>query len=159
MALADRSFNAVEIKANSLLPPERSKTFHGRDVFAPVAAQLACGASPNVFGNPIEQLETIDFAEKQTPNGWQGIVLSIDRFGNVITNFSVHNHVALHGSPSKIQIAGMEVERFYPTFGAAPPNTLFAYFGSSGYVEIGMNGASAASVLEIQLGSDIFLKP
>ena len=68
-----------------------SRTFHGRDVFAPVAAHLARGVPPPRFGKLISDYERGDFAVP-TPNGprrWTGRVLKVDRFGNLITNFAV----------------------------------------------------------------------
>ncbi len=78
-----------------------SRTFHGRDIFAPVAAHLARGVPPPRFGKLISDYERGDFAAP-TPNGprrWTGRVLKVDRFGNLITNFAVDEFSARRERP------------------------------------------------------------
>lgn len=159
MVLFGRSFRTVEITKPPSLPYPTSQTFHGRDVFAVVAGQLAAGSvSPNHFGTAITDL-CIGFAfeEISTENGWQGLVLSIDQFGNVITNFSAQRHSELPSTHFVIEGDQGGVQAFYRTFGEAPPETPFAYFGSSGFVEIGMNRGSAARVLNVEVGDPLVL--
>src|SRR5438270_625263 len=88
----DRSPKTREIANRDLWLPVLSHTFHGRDIFAPVAAAVASGAArPADVGPLISEIQLLtDFEpEEIVPHFWRGTVLSIDRFGNVITNFSV----------------------------------------------------------------------
>ncbi len=85
----DAAQTKVRVISNpKVMRPEVSRTFHGRDVFAPAAAHLATGVAPGRFGNLIhdsvrfEGLQPVEVAE----NRWSGLVLKVDRFGNLITN-------------------------------------------------------------------------
>jgi S-adenosylmethionine hydrolase len=136
-------------------PPNPSPTFHGRDIFAPAAATLACNlAAPSdagpVFTSPLRlaNLEPILIASGL----WRGIVLSVDRFGNVITNFQPSSH------PLSLEVAGKEIREFRSTFSEAPPGLPFVYLGSSGYLEIALNQQSAATLLGVASGDTISLR-
>lgn len=157
----DKNAIAHEITNRELWLPNPSATFHGRDIFAPVAAAVASGgaAAENVgpLLSKIEQLSNI--GPEQIERGvWRGIVWSVDHFGNVITNFPAIDFARIADSPFTLHFRAHEVTEFRPTFGDAAPGLCFAYFGSSGYVEIGINQASAAAVLEIKPGDRIQLR-
>ncbi len=135
-----------------------SDTFHGRDIFAPVAGSLA--ASPALFdevGPACAAFTTLPDLEPQfiSDGMWRGRVLTVDRFGNVITNFPVDRF-----QPGAFHIeTGREVVRiFCKTFGEAPAGVCFAYFGSSGFVELAINQQSAAHRLQIQPGDPVSLR-
>lgn len=159
LAAIPNEYQAVEIVNFPPVNGQRSQTFHGRDVFAPVAARLAAGAAlPGAFGPRIDRLQAGPaLHERQTNRGWHGVVLSIDRFGNVITSFGAKVHAAIAEIPFRIQAGSDSVDRFYPTFGAAAAGVPFAYFGSSGFVEIGVNRGNASSALNIKIGDDLLL--
>jgi S-adenosylmethionine hydrolase len=135
--------------------PGPSSTFHGRDVFTPLAAALASGtARPEDAGPTIAKIELLpDIDPMETePGVWCGKVLSIDRFGNLITNFKV-----LRGSFS-LTIGNSDITEFRQTFGEAAEGLIFAYPGSSGYLEVGMNRRSAAALLQVGPGDNITLR-
>jgi S-adenosylmethionine hydrolase len=75
-----------------------SATFHGRDIFAPVAAHVAAGIPPARMGKPIEDYLRLEFAtpRRSGERTWSGSVLKIDRFGNIVTNFHVRDFPDLH---------------------------------------------------------------
>jgi S-adenosylmethionine hydrolase len=135
--------------------PEPSSTFHGRDVFAPLAGALASGAARPEDAGPtiakIQLLPNVDPIEIE-PSVWRGKVLSVDRFGNLITNFRT-----VHGSFS-LTIGRSEITAFRQTFGEAAEGLVFAYPGSSGYLEVGMNRRSAAALLQAAPGDNITLR-
>jgi len=136
--------------------PNASQTFHGRDVFAPAAATLANGLPPEDAGPKVHDPVLLpDLKPIETHAGWQGKVLNVDRFGNIVTNFPVGTATQ---SRFKLESAGATVSDFRRTFGDAPPGLCFAYFGSSGYVEIGMNRQSAAAHLGIRPGDTVTLR-
>jgi len=147
-----------EISNEALMLPTPSATFHGRDIFAPAAAAIACGAAkPDDVGPVIAQpvLHADLFPRQMGPNLWRGTVLSVDRFGNIITNFKAADYSGLSSQPFALRLAGFEINQLVQTFGDATTGLCFAYFGSSGYVEIGMNQQSAADLLKVKDGEPI----
>jgi S-adenosyl-L-methionine hydrolase (adenosine-forming) len=135
-----------------------SSTFHGRDIFAPSAAALAAGAArPEDLGPVLSRIEILPGLEpKQIDEHlWHATILSIDRFGNAITNLKRDRFYHVSFTPFTLQAGPQRVTAFHEAFGAAPPNVPFVYFGSSGYLEIGMNQSSAAAALELRPGDGI----
>lgn len=154
----DETSKCFEITRADLMRPEVSATFHGRDIFAPVGAAVACGkvlpgeVGPEIFdwvnldGLAVEQLDDMT---------WHGRVLSIDRFGNVITNFRSSAFPFLRSEEFEIAVAGQPVTSYGQTFGEIAPGEIFAYPGSSGYIEIGINQGSAALRLRSASGQSV----
>jgi S-adenosyl-L-methionine hydrolase (adenosine-forming) len=129
-----------------------SQTFHGRDIFAPVAAHLARGVPLESVGPRVH-----DFMTKSVPEPTVvgdkiiGTVLRIDKFGNVITNLQrTHLH-----DPFTIRIAGRPVTRLCSSFSEGDRGELFAVEGSTGYIELALNQESAADRLNVQRGAEI----
>ncbi len=157
----DRAAKSREILNRDLLLPSVSATFHGRDVFAPVAGALASGkATPADVGNLIDEPIILTDLEPQkaASNIWRGVVLSVDHFGNVISNFtSVEFRAALQNSFT-ISAGVGRINAVRSSFGGAPSGLCFAYLGSSGFIELGMNQASAASHLQVKPGAVVHLE-
>ena len=153
--------NAREITNQMLQGDTVSSTFHGRDVFAPVAAAIASGAAkPADVGAEVAGtvlLPNIE-ARAQDPGEWHGIVLSVDRFGNVITNLTSAACPDIVRSGFSLQIGNRRITTFRPTFGAAGENQVFAFFGSSGFIEIGIKQQSAAAHLNARPGDFVALR-
>ena len=150
-----------EISNKELMLPSPSSTFHGRDVFAPAAAALACGqAKPDDVGPVIAQpvLQADLFPRQMAPGHWRGIILSVDRFGNIVTNLKSADFPELPSRPFILRLAEFEVTEIVETFGSATTGLCFAYFGSSGFVEIGMNQQSAAELLKANGGEPLELQ-
>ncbi|HTS28616.1 MAG TPA: SAM-dependent chlorinase/fluorinase [Bryobacteraceae bacterium] len=132
-----------------------SQTFHGRDIFAPVGAQLALGVRPVKFGKVIHDPIRLDF-EKPRPNGrrsWVGRILKVDRFGNCITNFHEREFGELVQKGFTLAIGMTEIERLARTYAEAKPGDLCVIAGSSGYLEVSVNQGSAARQMGCQTGS------
>jgi S-adenosyl-L-methionine hydrolase (adenosine-forming) len=123
-----------------------SRTFHGRDVFAPSAAHLAAGESPSGFGSVFTEYVRPAFARaaKIGEGCWRGSVLKIDRFGNVITNFRASDFPGLERRPFSLSLASAEVKAFATHYAERGKGELFVIAGSSGFLEISMAQASAA---------------
>jgi S-adenosylmethionine hydrolase len=156
--ILDRDKRAVvrEITNRDLWLPSPSQTFHGRDIFSPVGAHLASGkAQPADVGAVLERPERFrDISPRQIQTGvWEGVILSKDHFGNLITNFLP----SIAGNKFLIDVNRHRINKLYKTFGEATPGVLFVYHGSSGYLEIGMNQQSAAHALGIAPGERITL--
>jgi S-adenosylmethionine hydrolase len=132
-----------------------STTFHGRDIFAPAAAHLACGTTLDQMGEPVApaKLASLEILAPQPhPDGyWQGRVLHIDHFGNLITNFWLSDA----NSPGTITAKGHRIEELSRTFGDVAPGKLVAYTGSSGYLEIAIRDGHAARTLGMDIGDQV----
>ena len=146
-----------ELSNESLWLRDRSNTFHGRDIFAPVAAYLASGqALANDMGRELYLPVTADEWEpvQQGPDLWRGMVLNVDRFGNVITNF----RTAHFGHRLKVGFSLEKISDLRATFAGAEPGKCFVFSGSSSYLEIGMNQGSAAEHLGLRPGNAVHLQ-
>ena len=155
MVLASaRNAKIREITASRYFREPVSNTFHGRDIFAPVAAHLAKGLAFARVGKPLTDPVTGDFAKPtQLPDGrWRGTVLSVDSFGNIITNFKWARRAF------SVKLASRTLTNYSATYASAPGSTPFVIEGSSGYMEISINKSSAAATLKIVPGTTVTLK-
>ena len=136
-----------------------SRTFHGRDVFAPVAAQLASGIAPTQFGKLIDDYLQLTFHRPtQTgKNAWTGTVLKVDRFGNLITNLHLDDFPNLQVRPFRLLAGRQPITRLALTFTESSPGELFVLVGSSGYLEVATNQGSAAKQLGCGAGAAVEL--
>lgn len=156
LALAqDPGLEAVHLLEPRFRLPKVSATFHGRDIFAPAAAHLACGADLREMGPsiPIADLCTLPTLrpERDESGTWQAQVLHVDRFGNLVTNL-----MAGEANPPLVILAGgQRIKGLSRTFGDVEQGELLAYEGSSGYVEIAVRGGSAAERLDLDVGAPI----
>jgi S-adenosylmethionine hydrolase len=136
--------------------PEISNVFHGRDIFAPVAAHLASGIPLISLGTSIKDPMIIKIPEpKPTPNGWIGQVIHIDHFGNLSTNLN-SNHL----NPSKeviISIKERKIVGLVSTFSERPMGTLVALIGSAGSLAISVVNGNAAQCLHASVGDNLEL--
>jgi S-adenosylmethionine hydrolase len=137
-----------------------SATFHGRDVFAPVAAYLAKQVDSDKFGDEIE--DYVRFAApRPKPTGenrLRGVVLKVDRFGNLITNVSAEDAPALFtGEPGafKIVIGSREITQIRTTYAEGAPGEVFGVLGSMGYLEIVANRAPASQLTGASKGAEV----
>lgn len=132
-----------------------SRTFHGRDVFAPVAAHLAAGVAPARMGKRIDDYLRPSFAGPQRTGKrtWTGIILRIDRFGNLVTNFHKDDFPQLDRRNVSMAIGPVEVTSLAGTYAESAPGELFLIAGSSGYLEVSMNQGSAASRIGCESGA------
>lgn len=136
-----------------------SRTFHGRDVFAPSAAHLAKGVPPSRFGKTIRDFVRIDFpSPRKTGNRtWSGIVLHVDYFGNLITNLPAAEFEAVTTSSFELVIQAQKITRFAQSYSEGQPGELLLAAGSSGYLEVATNQSSAASKLRSKAGTPVKL--
>jgi S-adenosyl-L-methionine hydrolase (adenosine-forming) len=137
-----------------------SRTFHGRDIFAPAAAHLAKGVKPAQFGKQITDHVQI---EGLTPsplanNAWRGTILKVDHFGNLITNFHIDEFYALNTNPFVMRAGRTKIRRLALTFSDTARGELAVIVGSAGYLEITANQASAAEELGCGAGAPVDLQ-
>ncbi|OGP58342.1 MAG: hypothetical protein A2V67_03960 [Deltaproteobacteria bacterium RBG_13_61_14] len=132
--------------------PRVSATFHGRDIFAPVAGHLAKGADLESLGEPIFDPKKLPRPEpKVLPDRIVGEVIHVDRFGNLITNIPSE----LIPSRSTIRIMGKDIPGLSPHYQSAPAGVLLALIGSTGLLEISLPEDSAAQRLKAWTGQAV----
>jgi len=129
-----------------------SQTFHARDVFAPVVAYLAKGVAPEKFGEAIVDFSRLELPEPTlvNPSTLRGVVLKVDRFGNLVTNMTPQNAGPLFQTPPppfRIVVGKHEIRSLKAAYADGVPGELFAILGSMGYLEIAAWQASAARAL------------
>ena len=134
-----------------------SATFHGRDVFAPVAAALSKGVSPEQLGAEITDYVRLPYLNAKLSAGKTvgAAIIHIDHFGNCITNLTPDDITeAMIKTGVSLTLNGRRITSFRRFFaeGADAPNELFAIWGSSGYLEIAAYRASAAQLLGAERG-------
>lgn len=148
-----------EITNRKLGRPELSDTFHGRDLFGPVAAHLLTGTKVNEVGPPIRDFMDLDFgAPKGKPGGFDGVVITRDRFGNVVTNIprSVAEKAWKLGDILQVTIGGYEMTVPYVrTYGQVESGEFLVSISSSGFVEVSRREASAAAQLDASPGMPV----
>lgn len=135
-----------------------SNTFHGRDIFAPVAAWLSKSWQTASFGDAITDFVRFAIPKpKVSGNTTKGIVLRVDNFGNLITNLTVEDVPALIAPDAKftIRVGNAAVTKIVPTFAQGAAGETFAIIGSSGYIEICVNKGSAARTVGAGRGAEV----
>jgi hypothetical protein len=140
--------------------PDRSATFHGRDIFSPVAAHLASGVAVEELGPAVEpstcaRIAMFRNAPLDNGTGWKGEVVSIDHFGNVITSFEASMAA---GDPAWRAAAGTSGQLpIVHTYGEVKPGEPLAYAGSSGMIEIAVRNGNAGKELGIGEDTPVYL--
>lgn len=138
-----------------------SKTFHGRDVFAPLAAWLSKGWQTAAMGEEIQDYKRFALPRPKAGDGaLKGVVMRVDAFGNLVTNFRQEDLLngAASGSELKLQIGTHAVTRLVDTFALGNANEPIAYFGSNGYMEVAINKGNAAKTLGLGRGAAVTLQ-
>jgi S-adenosylmethionine hydrolase len=140
--------------------PNVSATFHGRDVFAPIAGALSIGIRPEQLGEEIQDYVRLPELRPKFSAGKaiEAAIIHIDRFGNCVTNLTPdYLTESMIEAGASILLNGQKINafrRFYAKEGA-PPGELFAIWGSAGYLEIAAYCASAAQLLGARRGQAI----
>ena len=132
-----------------------SRTFHGRDIFAPVAAHVATGVPAARLGKLIhDHLKSSSWKPQRTgKRTWTGQVLHIDRFGNIVTNFHASDFPDLETRNVSLTIGPQQVSVVARTYAECSSAELFLIVGSSGYVEVSVSQASAARAIGCETGA------
>lgn len=141
------------------VPTAASPTFHGRDVFAPAAARIAMGAPIDALGPPAESpvIRRTPEARRLGNGAIQGEVISIDRYGNAITNIVAFPATqSREGEQTFVEVSGrtIPVARAYAD---VHPHGALALCGSSGLLEIAVRDGNAAQTLSLSRGSTVTL--
>ena len=142
---------AIELTEHSYWRPNPSTTFHGRDIFGPVAAHLASGVPFQNLGRPAADLHELHLPQ---PRGLEGEVIHVDAFGNLITNLPAaslppHFQVLVHGRTAPAA----------QHYAAVQPGELLALVGSAGLLEISARDASATTLTGATRGTPVHVEP
>jgi S-adenosyl-L-methionine hydrolase (adenosine-forming) len=157
MSLALSQENVLEIRRienETFLRQPVSGTFHGRDVFAPVAARLTQGVMLDAIGGKLPDYVRLEWVQPKAVGGLlRGEIIHIDRFGNCITNIGAAVKVT-----GKVRVAGTVECEFRRAYSEVAPNQPVALIGSTGFLEIAVNGGHAAQLLGLKIGDPVELK-
>lgn len=135
----------------------RSSTFHGRDVFAPVAAALATGTPPASLGPEVSAMQTLAVPEVHREGGQlRGQVIYVDGFGNLVTNLTPG---ALPAGAVVLRVGTVRVRGVAPAYSAVGPGETVAVVNSWGLIEFAIRDGSARTVLDARVGTAVVVEP
>lgn len=157
--------DSVAIQNSAYYLPEVSNTFHGRDIFAPVAAHLSLGVSLEDIGPPVQTLVQLPIQVPELTDGvLTGQIVKIDRFGNAITNISETAIARLKSASTggrstyEIRVGSIRLHRFNRAYAESGVGKPLAIIGSSGLLEIAINGGNAKEGLGIKWGDPVVVQ-
>jgi S-adenosylmethionine hydrolase len=137
----------------------RSTTFHGRDIFAPVAAAIAAGTSASVLGVEVPEIHRLDVPSPVEEDGHlRGQVIYVDHFGNLVTNVGIET---LPGSSERrwaVRIRDAHIRGIVPSYAAVAPRELVAVVNSWGLVEVAVRDGSARERLGAGVGERVLFE-
>jgi S-adenosylmethionine hydrolase len=136
---------------------EVSATFHGRDVFAPVAAHLSLGIKPMAFGHKIHSLEGLGFERPAIKEGkLVGEILHVDTFGNLVSNVDEEGLFRFtRGHPLVIRVGGKTIRGLKRGYWEGKKDELIALLGSTGFLEISIRESRAEKALKVKRGDPV----
>ncbi len=135
-----------------------SNTFHGRDVFAPIAAHIAAGGEPEEIGPMVDDVVRLSFPVVLQEDGVvTGEIIHIDRFGNALSNI---RRTDFHGSTKActVTLGSLEFDRISTTYGTSDPGTPVVLFDSSGFLEVAVNRMNASHAFGIKQGDTLTVR-
>ena len=145
-----------EVRNEKLFLRPVSCTFQGRDIFAAVAGALLAGTPASQLGPSLKEWKKIPFPQvRKTPQGVRGEILTMDRFGNLVTNLAPQD---LPPPPIAFQVASTRLYGLSSSYSEAAKGRPLAILGSSGFIEISTREASAAEKLRLKPGDAVEAK-
>ena len=146
----------VSVEDRSLFRSDVSSTFHGRDIFAPVGAALACGTALEDLGPEIESIQRLDVPTPRREAGSvRGEVLYVDPFGNLVTNVIAGEWTESELARVVVYVGGAVIRGLSRAYSDVAAGMLLAYVGSAGFLEVAVNRQSAASRLAADVGTPV----
>jgi len=178
-ALAElRDWQAVALDETLIAPGGLSATFHGRDLFAPAAARLACGQPLTTLGRPVADLITLPVpALSVTPHAFSGEIIYIDHFGNAVTSIGTCRWGAdgrltltprlqpdaapVTFDPARVTltVGGRRFTRIARTYTEVQPGSPVPLINSAGQLEIAVNQGNARKILGLAVGDRVTVLP
>jgi S-adenosyl-L-methionine hydrolase (adenosine-forming) len=160
-ALDHAGWRAVALDSEEHRLPDVSRTFHGRDIFAPAAGHLASGVPLERLGLEVPDPVRLPLpAARRGPDGVLGEVLDIDHFGNLVTSVTAEDLRSLEARGGvAVEVAGRCLRGAVAAYAAVEPGQAGALIGSVGRLEIFVRGGSAAAVLGASRGVPVRVRP
>lgn len=151
----------VRLTGRRFFREEVSPTFHGRDIFAPVAAHLSLGADPGAFGVELERLASIDMPLPARKDGFVfGEIIYVDTFGNLITNMKKEDFFNVADvERMEVSVNGLIIKGLKSTYSSVARGEPAALISSAGYLEIAVNSGRASKYFNAGAGSRVVLAP
>jgi S-adenosylmethionine hydrolase len=148
----------VELTVRALWRHPVSPVFHGRDVFAPVAARLAAGTPLHQVGDAIDAIAPypIRAPQRRPDGGVTGHLVHVDRFGNVVTDIA---RDLLPRGRFQVEIGDLTVARQVSYYAEAKKDEIVSLIDSAGYLELAMRGLRAADLLNATRGTIVEVHP
>jgi len=141
------------------IPVPDGISFLARDLLAPLAARLAEREALSSLGPEVTDWRRIALPQPQAvAEGWQGEVLFVDSFGNVVTNFTRAQIAAAPAPPPTLHLGSTAIASWCSDYSQAPPEELFLLWGADGWLEISLLRASAAQRLDARAGTTLILR-
>lgn len=149
-----------EITEKKYMMKQISSTFHGRDIFAPVAAHLSLGIKASIMGKEINQYKEIEFGNvEKKDNEVKGNIIFIDAFGNAITSIPTDMLHVKQGDLLTIVIGEREIKvRYFASYGYAERGEILITPSSFGFFEISCREGNASSILHVSYNESIVLR-
>lgn len=159
-ACGSRFDAAVELRNRRYRLVPESRTFHGRDIFAPAAAALASGVPLLRLGPRRREVLRLPFpAVSEGRRGRRGEAIAVDRFGNVVTNLDEKLTRSRWGARRLVAVAGGRRIPVVEAYGAVRPGAPLAVFGSAGFLELSVREGRADRGLGLRRGSRVAVEP
>jgi len=149
-----RAADGIDAVVELPLPEDASRTFHGRDVFAPAAARLAAGEELESLGRRIDDISRCEARWRRDGETWIAPVLWIDRFGNLISDLPASEIPSSCG----VEIGELRLDRLQTHFAEVERKEFLAYVGSSGTLEVAVREGDAAARLGARRGTPMFVR-
>ena len=151
----------VELTERRYARPTVSRTFEGRDRFAPAAAWLANGIQLPALGRAVSDFQRLDISQASVDDGARlinGAVMRIDRFGNLVTNIDRKTFEKFGREGVQISAGGAVVGRIVATYSEIQSGEVCALFGSTDHLEFAANSGSAADILGLVRGATVEIR-
>lgn len=154
-------FTVFEIANTEYMLPVVSHTFHGRDIFAPVAAHIADDVSPEEIGDEISDYVDLDFGSGTIKHdAAEGKIIYVDGFGNLVTNIDGDNFLKRISYGVKVMLSVADYQEIIPfaeTYGQTDKEELLVTVGSHGFVELSVNQGDAAQTLDVKRDTPVII--
>jgi S-adenosylmethionine hydrolase len=156
--LLDKAQILRRVENAALFLPEISGTFHGRDIFAPVAGRLLAGLDPKELGPEENDPVTIQWSEpSHNRDTIEGCIIYIDVFGNLVTNITRAHIDRLGLKKPRVFLCGKEIGEPQPSYAIKSKGEPLAIFDSFGQLEIAVNQGNAAEIYGVGTGDEVIV--
>lgn len=149
------------LRVLSLIPPPAGSTFHGRDIFAPLAGLTSLKGIEEMAGEKLSPilLKSLQPVVDRKAHSLTGKIIHIDRFGNCISAICINDFLALTKPDNKktatIRAGKIKIKGIMDYFSQVSKGVPLSYFGSTGFLEIAVNTGNASEVLKIKMGDKV----